>query len=226
MQTKILSLQHEINLLQTENKQNQSLIADYKVTAAKHENLIDSLRKEAQTAQNELRQVHLEFKDGLAGENNAQVAREQAEQTIQAANEEIVKIQAHYENESAQIKRERVDLIHRVQDLTQQNERIKIDCMRQLNHFKAKYTEYKQKLRKANQNIATLLGRIAKYDIQTQADKHDEEGGNLGSYGMQMADEPNWQHLLAQAGIDGVQQMNVHELLANDGLNDEIKKLF
>jgi len=32
--------------------------------------------------------------------------------------------------------------------------------------------------------------------------------------------------LLAQAGIDGVQQMNVHELLANDGLNDEIKKLF
>jgi len=32
--------------------------------------------------------------------------------------------------------------------------------------------------------------------------------------------------LLAQAGIEGVQQINVNELLANDGLNDEIKKLF
>ncbi|MFO0117537.1 MAG: hypothetical protein ACK521_07955 [bacterium] len=36
-------------------------------------------------------------------------------------------------------------------------------------------------------------------------------------------EEHNWQHLLAQAGIEG--QVNVHDLLANDGLNDEIKKL-
>jgi hypothetical protein len=44
-----------------------------------------------------------------------------------------------------------------------------------LNHFKSKYTEYKHKLRKANQNIATLMARIAKYDIQTHSDKHDDD---------------------------------------------------
>ena len=120
------------------------------------------------------------------------MVREHAEQTIQAANEELAKIQAHYENESAQIKRDRVDLAHRVQDLTQQNERIKIDSMRQLNHFKTKYTEYKQKLRKANQNIATLMARIAKYDIQMQSGKHDDDR-QMDPY----ADEQNWQHLLA-----------------------------
>lgn len=74
-------------------------------------------------------------------------------------------MQAHYENEAAQIKRERIDLVHRVQELAQQNERLKIDGHRQLNHYKGKYTEYKHKLRKANQNIATLMTRIAKYDI-------------------------------------------------------------
>ncbi len=90
--------------------------------------------------------------------------------------------------------------------------------MRQLNHFKAKYTEYKQKLRKANQNIATLMARIANFDIQMQADKHDDDR-QMDPYG----EEHNWQHLLAQAGIEG--QVNVQDLLANDGLNDEIKKL-
>ena len=46
------------------------------------------------------------------------------------ANEEIAKIQTHYENESAQVKRERVELAHRVQELAQLNERTKIDSVR------------------------------------------------------------------------------------------------
>jgi phage host-nuclease inhibitor protein Gam len=120
-------------------------------------------------------------------DNHAFAAREHAEHTIQAANEEVAKIQAHYENETAQIKRERVDLVHRVQDLSQQNERLKIESARQTNHYRAKYTEYKQKLRKANQNIATLLSRVAKYDIQLQAEKREEEG-----YGVPLGEEHNW----------------------------------
>jgi len=62
------------------------------------------------------------------------------------------------------------------------------------------------------------MARIAKFDIQMQAEKHDEDR-HLDPYG----EEQNWQHLLAQAGIEG--QVNVQDLLANDGLNDEIKKL-
>jgi seryl-tRNA synthetase len=132
------------------------------------------------------------------------------------ANEEIQKIQAHYENESAQVKRERVDLAHKVQELASNNERIKIDSVRQINHFKAKYSEYKQKLRKANTNIATLLARIAKFDIQLQADKSE------GHYNQE---EGNWQQLLGQAGIEGLPHMNMHDILADNGLNEEIKKL-
>lgn len=54
------------------------MIADYKVAAAKHENIIDQLRKETQAANNELRQIHLDYKDGLMGEHG-HGAKEHAE---------------------------------------------------------------------------------------------------------------------------------------------------
>ena len=166
------------------------------------------------------------MRDGVSGENNAHAAKEQAEQTIQAANEEIAKVQAHYENEMSQIKRERVELVHKIQDLVSQNERLKVDGSRQLNHFKTKYSEYKQKLRKANQNIATLLARIAKYDIQMSAERNEDDIGDgpqmMRNYGI--PDDQNLQQILAAAGIDGG-QINLQDLMANDGLNDEIKKL-
>lgn len=76
--------------------------------------------------------------------------------------------------------------------------------MRHLNHFKTKYTEYKQKLRKANQNISTLMARIAKFDIQMQAENHDEEI-HLDPYG----EDQNWRQLLAQAGIES--QVNLQD---------------
>lgn len=99
------------------------------------------------------------------------------------------------------LKRERLDVVHRIQELVQQNERLKVDGSRQLNHFKTKYTEYKQKLRKANQNIATLLARIAKYDIQMNSERHDEDQQMMRNYGGH-ADQ-NIQQILAAAGIDG-----------------------
>jgi len=40
-------------------------------------------------------------------------------------------------------------------------------------HYKQKYSEYKDKMRKANQNIGTLTARIAKYDIEMVAERED-----------------------------------------------------
>ena len=81
------------------------------------------------------------------------------------AQEEINRIQTHYENEIVMAKKERVELVSKVQELMAQVERIKLESNKQLSSYKSKYSEYKQKLRKANQNIATLLTRLAKFDI-------------------------------------------------------------
>ena len=58
-----------------------------------------------------------DLREGVSGEKHVMVAREQAEQTIQAANDEIAKVQAHYENEIGLLKRERLDVVHRIQEL-------------------------------------------------------------------------------------------------------------
>lgn len=79
-----------------------------------------------------------------------------------------------------QFGQEKHKLSSKIQELISANERIKLESNRQLVHFKTKYGEYKQKLRRANLNIATLLARVAKFDIQLTAER--EERG----------DAPNW----------------------------------
>lgn len=74
-------------------------------------------------------------------------------------------MQSHYENELVGAKKERVELAGRIQELVAQNERLKVEGSRQLTSYKTKYTDYKNKLRKANQNISTLLTRLAQFDI-------------------------------------------------------------
>ena len=90
-------------------------------------------------------------------------------------------MQTHYENEFIVAKKERVELVSKVQELMSQNERLKIESNKQLGSYKNKYSEYKQKLRKANQNIATLLTRLAKFDIQMQAEKEDGGAHGVGN---------------------------------------------
>ena len=59
------------------------------------------------------------------------------------AQEEIRRVQSHYENEIVVAKRERVELVSKVQELMSQNERIKLESNKQLSSYKNKYTEYK-----------------------------------------------------------------------------------
>ena len=84
---------------------------------------------------------------------------------LHEAQDEINRVQSHYENELVYAKKERVELAAKIQELVSQNERLKVESTRQLASYKSKYTDYKTKLRKANQNISTLLTRLAKFDI-------------------------------------------------------------
>ena len=71
----------------------------------------------------------------------------------------------HYEHCLAQARQNEATLSQKARDLEQVVERTKLECQRHINHYKQKYTEYKAKMRKANQNIAILMARIAKFDL-------------------------------------------------------------
>ena len=80
-------------------------------------------------------------------------------------------LKQHYESELDIARKQQQEMILRCQELTSNFERLKIESVRQISHFKNKYSEYKIKLRKANSNIATLTARIAKYDIELSAER-------------------------------------------------------
>ena len=66
-------------------------------------------------------------------------------------------------------------------------------------------------MRKANQNIAVLLGRVAKFDLELAADREDHHG--IGN-NMAIGNAPS-----------GWANEQLQDLLSNDGLNEEIRKL-
>lgn len=119
----------------------------------------------------------------------------------------------HYEKQFDMAQAERQEMIKRCRELEQFADRVKIESSRQVTHYKTKYSEYKSKMRKANQNIAILMARIAKFDLEHAADR--DEGGKRGVAGA--------------GGVVGAPSGWVNDqlqdLLSNDGLNEEIRKL-
>jgi hypothetical protein len=63
-------------------------------------------------------------------------------------------------------------------------------------------------MRKANQNIAVLMARVAKFDLELAAEKDEVKlgGGVVNAPGGWVNDQ-------------------LQDLLSNDGLNEEIRKL-
>lgn len=113
----------------------------------------------------------------------------------------------HYEKQFEMAQAERQEIQKRCRELEQYAERVKIESSRQVTHYKTKYSEYKSKMRKANQNIAVLMARVAKFDIELAAEKEDgKHGGVVNAPGGWVNDQ-------------------LQDLLSNDGLNEEIRKL-
>ena len=171
--------------------------------------------------------LHAAHRDGNRGIEDGEgfESREQeASAVLHEAQEEINRVQSHYENELVLAKKERVELAAKIQELVAQNERIKVESTRQLSSYKTKYTEYKTKLRKANQNIQTLLARLAKFDIAIQAEREDKADGGqaqpgpvphyggMQEYGNQDA---NMNYALAQAvGGQAPGNLNLNDVIA------------
>lgn len=59
----------------------------------------------------------------------------------------------------------------RIHELAAHAEKQKYDSQEQLEIFKSKYNDYKTKLKKANLSIQTLTTRLAKQELQIQAER-------------------------------------------------------
>lgn len=53
----------------------------------------------------------------------------------------------------------------RIQELAMLSDRLKIESSEQLENYKRKYLDYKNKVTRANASIQTLTTRLAKYEL-------------------------------------------------------------
>ena len=46
------------------------------------------------------------------------------------------------------------------------NEKVKDECLKKVLVYKDKYSDYKQKVKLANQQMSVLMQRVARYDVE------------------------------------------------------------
>ena len=54
----------------------------------------------------------------------------------------------------------------KLQDLLMHNEKVKDECLKKVLVYKDKYQDYKQKVKRANQQITVLTQRVARYEVE------------------------------------------------------------
>ena len=76
------------------------------------------------------------------------------------------------------------DMAQKLQDLLIHNEKVKDDCLKKVLVYKDKYTDYKNKVRSANQQISVLKQRVARYEIERgeMEQVQQQDGSNNESY--------------------------------------------
>jgi len=81
------------------------------------------------------------------------------------------KFQVEYEDQLAIWKKDKSEMQMRIQELAAYNEKLKFETQEQIETYKRKYSDYKTKLKKANNSIQTLTTRLAKYELQIAAER-------------------------------------------------------
>ena len=149
---------------------------------------MDEVKKNLQTKVDEFDLIEREFhkmqekhRDVLNSEYNLQTAKEHMEASLRIAQEEVKKLNQQYEDDIGGWKKERSDLVKRIHELMAQTDKVKDDGGK-YTKLKSKYLDYKEKVRKANANIQVLMAKVAKYELERQAER-ENDGGRVKNVG-------------------------------------------
>lgn len=130
-------------------------------------------------------------------------------------------------------KKDKADLYSRMQEMHAQAEKLRYDCHDQVENYKSKYNEYKNKLKKANLSIQTLTTRVAKYELQLAAEREVGRVDNLraesynilGNRYQVRSSEGAMSPGLIGNQLGDLNLADYNNEFENQELNEEIKKL-
>ena len=66
----------------------------------------------------------------------------------------------------SQFQLERNEMQQKLKDLLMHNEKVKDECLKKVLVYKEKYSDYKNKVKQANQQINLLTQRVARYELE------------------------------------------------------------
>ena len=79
--------------------------------------------------------------------------KNQLEENVKTHNQEMQKFQYEYEDQLSHWKKEKSEMQQRIHELMAHSDKVRYDSQEQIESFKQKYTDYKNKLKKANVSI-------------------------------------------------------------------------
>ena len=91
--------------------------------------------------------------------------KEKLEAQKRMSGEEAEKLNDLMDKQGETWNHEKQDLQMKIHDLLMHNEKVKDDCLKKVIAYKDKYQDYKNKVRHANQQISTLMQRVARFEI-------------------------------------------------------------
>ena len=104
----------------------------------------------------------------MSSESALQTSKEQLTAQQKITEDDGAKRMKLVEKLQSDFQVERNELNSKLQELLMHNEKSKDECLKKVIVYREKYSDYKNKVKQANQKIQVLMQRMAAYEIEAQ----------------------------------------------------------
>ena len=102
----------------------------------------------------------------MSSEGTLMTEKEKLEAQKRMSGDEVNKLHELLQKQGEAWGNEKRDLQEKIHDLVVHNDRVKDEFMKKVIAYKDKYIDYKSKVKQANQQISTLMQRVARFEIE------------------------------------------------------------
>ncbi|CDW85959.1 UNKNOWN [Stylonychia lemnae] len=219
-------IQREYRIVSEEKRMAQMRVQDIQNEFESYRRQFEDRKYDQDLYENELRKLQDKHRECMQQIYQLKTDKEHLEKSLQLAQSEVNKFNDGFDAEIQMRNKERMDLQLKIQELITTNEKQKLENNRQIETYKSKYSQYKTKLKQANNSIHTLAERVAKYELQMVAERDgaDIQSAHALGSARNIPSKINRRGQYSSQGMISDDEFNLNEL-QNDKMNEEIRKL-
>eukprot|EP00347_Sterkiella_histriomuscorum_P015883 403355323 len=247
-QSEFERIQREYRIVQEEKRMSLAKLQEVQVEYEAYRRQFEQKRIEQEQYESELKKLQEKYREAMSQLYSLKNDKDHLERSLQVAQQEVNRFNEGFDQEISIRNKERAEMQVRIQELITQNEKQRIETSRQIESYKSKYHQYKNKLKQANNSLQTLAERVAKYEMYMAAERENNGGIGSGEAGLgstmknlvgggsisqqklsqnrrsQVTAHAHYSSQGLMSDYAGVDEFNINDM-QNDKMNEEIKKL-